>query len=144
MNAEVVFDIEMDELVQWLAEKHKLDSLLSNEWIALKPRVVDGFFEMKVLASNEVHPSKWADYDNIQTEWEEECDLVSKHAPIASIVFIKDGELVSLNTRILPYAQDDFIKLAKENGATEKEANEALEVGKFQNNEVQIFFKKTV
>lgn len=144
MIAEIILDADVHDLVTWLARRHQLESVLRNEYISLKPRVVDGHFEMKILVSSESSPAEWMALPKIQDEWEEESNQVGNHRPMASIVVIKDKEMVSCKTRLEAYAKDDFIIFAKQNGATKEEADKALENGKFAKNGVEIYYKKTM
>jgi len=71
MNAEIEMNISMDELVQFMSKANSCEQLLrGNEYLALEPKVVSDEVVLKVLVSDEGHPSEWVGVNDIKKEWE--------------------------------------------------------------------------
>lgn len=61
----------MDELVKFMAEVNVCNQLLhGNEYLTLTPKVVNDELVLKVLISDEGHPSEWVGLKDIKKEWE--------------------------------------------------------------------------
>jgi hypothetical protein len=79
MTAEIVFDVEIDDLIEFLKKENGVDLPANAEYISLKPKLVDDFLEIKVLfSSNGVHPKEWCGYEDIKKEWDKEVESCHK------------------------------------------------------------------
>jgi hypothetical protein len=71
MTAEIEMNISMDELVQFMAKANSCDQLLrGNEYLALEPKVEGDEVVLKLIVSDEGHPSEWVGVNDIKKEWE--------------------------------------------------------------------------
>lgn len=72
MTADIVYSIEINELVKFLEKRENINFNDSKEYIVLKPKTVDDYFELRVLYSDESHPKEWVGYEKIKSDWEKE------------------------------------------------------------------------
>lgn len=72
MEAEIIFSIESNQLLQILEDRENLNLSANNEYVMLKPRMVNDNIEFKVLYSNTINPTKWVGFNKIRDEWNDE------------------------------------------------------------------------